>query len=229
MSTFTYLIFVIFLRLYNFCLTNIRYEPLSGQVVVSGYGDGSIVISSVELFPRPPSDTCSNRAECSIPDLPQARFGHSLSLLSGGRLVVCGGYDGSNYLDDCISWVAGNTSWTHFYNMRCLPIIMNKPSSLDCCWICIQYLLNSKNNNNPSQSSSLSNTITARRDLSTRLGRRLHFPTPSSCSAAVTVQQGSLQRLCQVKNRRKLQFIYLIPRWRNIRTKTQWGGCMWNT
>ena len=75
---------------------------------------------------------------------------------------------------------------------------------------CIQYLLNSKNNNNPSQSSSLSNTITARRELITRLGRRLLFPTPSSCLAAVAVQQGSLQRLCQVKNRIQAS-IYLIP------------------
>ena len=123
-------------------VTNIRYEPLSGQVVVGG-SDNQLSdfdfysLSSIELFPRPPSDNCS------IPDLPQARDGPSLSLLSGGRLVVCGGEDDSwnyldnhetrNYLDDCISWVAGNTSWTPLYTMRCLPIIMDKPSSSDCC------------------------------------------------------------------------------------------------
>ena len=88
----------------------------SGQVVVGGF-DGSNHLSSVELFPRPPSDTCS------IPDLPQGRNSHSLSLLSGGRLVVCGGlrfngYGYSTYFDSCISWVAGNTSWTHFHTMR---------------------------------------------------------------------------------------------------------------
>ena len=61
--------------------------------------------------------------------------------------------------------------------------------------------------NNLSQSSSLSNTITARRELVTRLGRRLLFPTPLSCLAAM--QKSSLQRLCQVKNRHKLQFIFV--------------------
>ena len=90
--------------------------------MVGGW-DGNY-LSSTELFPRPPSDTCS------IPDLPQARDGHSLSLLSGGRLVVCGGYDGGSFpdgqvstFDSCISWVAGNTSWTPLYTLRCIPMI----------------------------------------------------------------------------------------------------------
>jgi len=74
---------------------------------VVGGKDGN-EISSVELFP--PSDACS------IPDLPQPRQGHSLSLLSGGRLVVCGGYR-YGYHDSCNSWVAGNTSWTPFHTM----------------------------------------------------------------------------------------------------------------
>ena len=89
----------------------------SGQVVVGGYYyDSFSLLSNVELFPRPPSDTCF------IPELPQPRRRHSLSLLSGGRLVVCGGGDGSyNYYDSCISWVAGNTSWTPLYTTRCLP------------------------------------------------------------------------------------------------------------
>ena len=80
-------------------------------------GDDNKPISSVELFPPNP--------RCSIPDLPQPRRGASLSLLSGGRLVVCGGRvggDGSSdrfeKFDSCISWVEGNTEWTHFYTMR---------------------------------------------------------------------------------------------------------------
>ena len=44
-----------------------------------------------------------------------------LLLLSGGRLVVCGGTNGR---DSCISWVAGNTSWTPFHTIRCLIPIM---------------------------------------------------------------------------------------------------------
>ena len=75
-------------------------------------------LSSVELFPHPPSNTCS------IPDLPQPRTLHSLSLLSGGRLVVCGGWDEAfNVRYSCLSWIAGNNSWNSFYRMRCLPIM----------------------------------------------------------------------------------------------------------
>ena len=91
-------------------------------MVVDGH-DGNKIISSVELFPLPPSDTCS------IPDLPRPRAGHSLSLMSGGRLVVCGGLDedgttwDENNLDSCLSWVAGNDSWTPLYTMRCLTIM----------------------------------------------------------------------------------------------------------
>ena len=136
--------------------------------------DGSY-LSSVELFP--PSDSCS------IPELPHGRHSHSLSLLSGGRLVVCGGYNSNgNQLDSCISWVAGNTSWTHFHTMRCLPII-------------------------PLNHSSLKNTITVWREYVTRPGRRPLFPTPLSCSAAdMAVQQSSLQRLCQVSKSKNAIF-----------------------
>ena len=94
--------------------------------MVGGH-DGSNYLSSIELFPRPPSDTCS------IPDLPQLRSRHSLSLLSGGRLVVCGGYNGGS-LDSCISWVAGNTSWTPFHTMsvrRSGPTAWTPPSLPD--------------------------------------------------------------------------------------------------
>merc|ERR1711971_466408 len=80
------------------------------QVVVGAFGNSG-PLSNVELFPRPSSPTCS------IPDLPQPRVAHSLSLLSGGRLVVCGGHNGSSSLDSCNSWVAGNNSWTPLYTM----------------------------------------------------------------------------------------------------------------
>jgi len=83
-------------------------QDLSGQLVVGGY-DGSDQLSSVEIFPPPSSDTCS------IPDLPGPRNGHSLSLLSGGRLVVCGGSPSSKE-KSCITWTRGSTSWAHLYN-----------------------------------------------------------------------------------------------------------------
>ena len=93
-------------------------------MVVGGW-DGNNSLSSVEFFPA--SDACS------IPDLPQPRSSHSLSLLSGGRLVVCGGYNGGS-LDSCISWVAGNTSWTPFHTMsvrRSGPTAWTPPSLPD--------------------------------------------------------------------------------------------------
>ena len=82
-----------------------------GQILAGGYDNN--IISSVELFPPNPL--------CNIPDLPGPRRGSSLSLLSGGRLVLCGGRTGSGQhkmFDSCISWVTGNTSWTPFYTMR---------------------------------------------------------------------------------------------------------------
>ena len=94
-------------------MSEIGYVPALYQVVVAGHNNShGEKLTNVELFPRPPSD------DCSIPDLPQGRYGHSLSLLSGGRIVVCGGTYGSNNLDSCLSWVAGNTSWTDNYTMR---------------------------------------------------------------------------------------------------------------
>ena len=144
-----------------------------------GGRDDSKSLSSVELFP--PSDTCS------IPELPHGRSYHSLSLLSGGRLVVCGGLDSSyDDLNSCISWVSGNTSWTHFHTMRCLPII-------------------------PHNHSSLKNTITVWREVITRPGRRPLFLTPLSCSADMAMHQSSLQRLCQVCIRNKKCNLFLLP------------------
>ena len=90
-------------------------------MVVGGFGDNTL-LSSVELFP--PSDACS------IPDLPQPRTAHSLSLLSGGRLVVCGGGGGWRALDSCISWDAGNPNWTNFHLMRCLLLLVTSHNYL---------------------------------------------------------------------------------------------------
>ena len=102
----------------------------SGQVVIGGF-DGNR-ISSVEIFPRPSSDACS------IPDLPQPRSQHSVSLLSGGKLVVCGGNGGSSFVfgfDTCISWVEGNDSWTPLYTMRYFVLFgfENKLASAKIC------------------------------------------------------------------------------------------------
>ena len=47
------------------------------------------------------------------------------------------------------------------------------------------------------------NTITVRGDILTRPGLRPLFPTPLSCLAAGALQQGSLQRLCQVSKLEK--------------------------
>ena len=60
--------------------------------------------------------------------------------------------------------------------------------------------------------SSSTNTITVLRELITRRGRRLLFPTPLCCSAEVAVQPASLQRWCQVMQsdsfRKKMIFIF---------------------
>jgi len=65
-------------------------------------------LSSVEIFPPPSSDACS------IPNLPRPRDSHTISLLSGGRLVLCGG-DLASAEKSCISWTRGSTSWTHLH------------------------------------------------------------------------------------------------------------------
>ena len=68
-------------------------------------------IPSVEVFPPPSADTCSP------PDLPEGREGHSISLLSGVKLVVCGGSPFS-VSNSCIMWISGTISWTHMHSMR---------------------------------------------------------------------------------------------------------------
>merc|ERR550534_3257036 len=77
------------------------------QLVVGGVSPR--YLSSVEIFPPPSSDTCS------IPDLPGPRAYHSLSLLSGGRIVVCGGLSTNGGDKTCIVWTGGNSSWNHLY------------------------------------------------------------------------------------------------------------------
>ena len=92
-------------------ILGVESKENSGQVVVGGVvGD---FLSHMELFPPPPSTTCF------IPDLPQPRSGHSISLLSGGRLVVYGGAG----FDSCIAWVAGNDGWTDLFTMRWIHLI----------------------------------------------------------------------------------------------------------
>ena len=161
---------------------------------MGGYGNEYVngYLSSVELFP--PSDACS------IPDLPQGRYGHSLSLLSGGRLVVCGGYDYSSFLNSCNFWVAGDTSWTPFHTMRCLLIIFKSHNHL--------------------------HQITVRRDIFTLHGRRLLFPTPLCCSAAMTMQQSSLQRRCQVTFITFLTFIFTEIKLNDFHIFSQVGAAL---
>ena len=102
-------------------LFTLKYILLSVQVIVGGKTSGyrGILNSSIELFPRPPSK------DCYIPDIvsdkPEAqlrRARHSLSLMRGGVLVICGGWDDHTSLDSCVSWVDGNSSWTHLFTMR---------------------------------------------------------------------------------------------------------------
>ena len=54
----------------------------------TGDGDSYREVKTDEIFP---SQACS-QSICSIPDLAQGRPGHTLSILSSGLFVVCGGY-----------------------------------------------------------------------------------------------------------------------------------------
>ena len=91
-----------------------------------GSGNGgnchSEIFTSIELFPRPPSN------DCHIPNKPEAqlrRERHSLSLIQGGVLVICGGYDHKDPFDNCISWNTGNSSWAEIFKMRYRSKIIN--------------------------------------------------------------------------------------------------------
>ena len=96
-------------------------KSASGQVIVGGRSrHDTDIFPSIELFPPPPSKGCQ------IPNNPTAqlkREGHSLSLVLGDIFVICGGSDGSNDLDSCISWSAGKASWTHLFTMRYLYMV----------------------------------------------------------------------------------------------------------
>ena len=102
------------------------HQLSSGQVVIGGLADNQ-KLSSVEIFPQPPSDSCS------IPDLPTPRTRHSLSLLSGGRLVVCGG-ESTPESRSCIVWARGSTDWTHLHTLRSAYFIFrsNKELTQQC-------------------------------------------------------------------------------------------------
>ena len=83
----------------------------TGQLIVSGLN--KFYLPSVEIFPPPPSNTCS------IPDLPEGRTRHSLSHLSEGRLIVCGGLSWSSNTEiSCIVWTPESLSWTHMHTLR---------------------------------------------------------------------------------------------------------------
>ena len=50
--------------------------------------DSNVELKTEEIFP---SLGCLQNL-CEIPDLPEERVGHTLSVLSPGKFVVCGGY-----------------------------------------------------------------------------------------------------------------------------------------
>ena len=122
-------------------------------------------LASVEIFPPPSS------SGCSIPDLPGTRYYHSLSLLSGGRLVVCGGST-----SNCISWVAGNATWTIFGTMRC-------EDKKDYAII-------------------VSSSCTVTHVITTLPGHLHHFLTPLSCLATLQELRKQTRKSCQVKRNR---------------------------
>jgi len=96
----------------NILLISLVFSGVSaelGQLLVGGRDNNGNRLS-VQVFPPPSSNTCS------IPQLPEPRTGHSISLLSGGRLVVCGGK--GDVSRSCIGWQSGNTSWTHLHTLR---------------------------------------------------------------------------------------------------------------
>ena len=80
----------------------------SGKVEVGGSG-GVNFPSRIDI----PFDTCDT------PRLPDERAGYSVSVLSGKKLVVCGGNLGNGLkLTSCLSWAKGEDSWTEIYKMR---------------------------------------------------------------------------------------------------------------
>ena len=80
----------------------------SGKVEVGGSG-GVNFPSRIDI----PFDTCDT------PRLPDERAGYSVSVLSGKKLVICGGNLGNGLkLTSCLSWAKGEDSWTEIYKMR---------------------------------------------------------------------------------------------------------------
>ena len=99
---------------------------VAGQLVVGGapYGPDSFE-QQLELFPP--------RDSCQIPLLPEPRYAPSLSKLPGGKFVVCGGRihgtaEGQTFrgrdFTDCVSWTAGETTWSTAFTMRLLTILL---------------------------------------------------------------------------------------------------------
>ena len=159
--------------------------------------------SKVELFPPPSSDSCS------IPDLPEPRALHTLSLLPGGRLVVCGGsteIDGDDRFDSCISWVAGQNSWTHMHTLRQVKDKINLASrdsyyhSHDCLSVSM-YANESAGYplilEGTYKWQRLHNFLSVRHEQTTWPGFQPPSLTRLSCSGA-TIRTGKLWILCQV-------------------------------
>ena len=88
-------------------------SPGPGSILVTGGlggGRDTVRLATSEMIP----DTST----CLAPPLPEARRGHSASLL-GGRAVLCGGYlDSYVPTSTCLQWGVGEQAWTAFHNMR---------------------------------------------------------------------------------------------------------------
>merc|ERR1712012_492132 len=83
-------------------------------LIITGGKYNLAIQSSIEVF-------SANDTGCSIPRLPNGIYGHSLSLLEDGSLVICGGYRGDLLGDatgvaNCISWKkdGADESWQIF-------------------------------------------------------------------------------------------------------------------
>ena len=144
--------------------------------MIGGYNNGRM--SSVEIFPPSPSDTCS------IPDLPEMKSGHSASVLPGGRLVVCGGTkNSSTHLDSCVSWTPGEKSWTSFYKMRY------------CAHTCLFYWLY------------IFLFFSARQELIMRPGCRHPIQAGLCCWVAMTLPHALMLKYSQVVSKEKQSFV----------------------
>jgi hypothetical protein len=72
--------------------------PLQGgKVLIAGGFDGNSFFESAELF-NPSADTFTALAASGASELQTAREGAVSAPLQGGKVLIAGGFDGSNYL-----------------------------------------------------------------------------------------------------------------------------------